>query len=109
MVEPQRPVVAVRPGDGVEAVKEGLPEVGVGNVAAGEDAARIEWRVRVVLFGIARWFFVVKADGSKERAQFRVAGSILFCTRGDGGSVRDEVLQVVIGDERRDVALDDRG
>ena len=53
VVEPQRPVIVVRPGDGIEAGKEGLPEVGAGNVAAGEDAARIERRVRVVQFVVA--------------------------------------------------------
>ena len=106
VVEPQRPVVAVCIGDGVETVKECLPKVGAGNVAAGEDAARIEWCARVVQFAVACGLFFVKVDGGEQRAQLCFVAGGFVRADGDGGDVCDVFLQVVVVEKRRDVIAD---
>ena len=106
VVEPQRPVVAVCIGDGVETVKECLPKVGAGNVAAGEDAARIERCAQVVQFAVACGLFFVKVDGGEQRAQVCFIAGGFVRADGDGGGVCDVFLQVVVVEERRDVIAD---
>ena len=92
VVEPQRPVVVMGFRDVAEAVKEGLPEVGVGAVAVRENAEWVERRARVVCAGVACGSVVFQADGCKERAQFCRVGAGFGRAGGDLGGVCDEVL-----------------